>query len=580
MIKINRRDILKLGGAAIAGNVLLNCGISPAKTSTNKLFKKTDESEITPQGRILPFDAAPLDSQILYEAAAEPRHLDIARDIYGAGVAINWGGEPLLRRDVNQNLVPALAEKWEAGSGAEYWDFTIREGAKWSDGVPITADDWVFTFRHLASPTLDNAWTWFYYDIKGIQKYKEGKAGADEIGVEALDARTVRIYGENGAIPHLPAMMAYMAAVPAPRHRAEANPEHWADTAEGFVSSGPMRLLSWEHNERLEWDVNPFYNGFHKPGIQHLIQLVGAPSVGWFNSWLNKEIDYIPNLQPQELAQVVNDNELNQYLHSYNNFQTSYLSFDTLRPPFDNLLLRRALSHSIDRVPFCEKVMLKTRIPAFSMLPPDFPAHNPELKNIQDFNVEKARALLAEAGFPNGFDAQGNQLVLPIFSRGRDIAMEFVKDQWERYLNIAVDLQILEGAVWSARRARHEMPVYLGEYEYDYLDPANMLTRLWRSSGANGSPRHAWKNDSFDDFVSLAGREVDEQKRLDLYNQAERVLVENVGGVFLSHQVTHQVWYPYLTGFPPDKNGNVVFRYLDISRFQMYIRNDVDEWRD
>ena len=362
---------------------------------------------------------AALEQQILYEAAAEPRHLDIARDIYGAGVAINWGGEPLLRRDVNQKLVPAMAEKWEAGSGAEYWDFTIREGAKWSDGVPITADDWVFTFRHLASPTLDNAWTWFYYDIKGIQRYKEGKAGADEIGVEALDERRLRIYGENGAIPHLPAMMAYMAAVPAPRHRAEANPEHWADTAEGFVSSGPMRLLSWEHNQRLEWDTNPFYNGLHKPGIQKLIQLVGAPSVGWFNSWLNREIDYIPNLQPQELAQIVNDNELSQYLHSYNNFQTSYLSFDCLRPPFDNLFLRRALSHSIDP----RSVLRKSNVEnensgVFDAAPPEFPAHNPELKNIQEFNVEKARVLLAQAGFPNGFDANGNQLVLPIFSRG------------------------------------------------------------------------------------------------------------------------------------------------------------------
>ena len=580
MKKITRRELLCLIGAAAMGNSFVGCDNSRKNPRNHTISKNNGEPIVTPQGRILPPDAAPLEKQILYEAAAEPRHLDIARDIYGAGVAINWGGEPLLRRDQNQNLVPAMAEKWEAGNNAEYWDFTIRRNARWSDGVPITADDWVFTFRHLASPALDNAWAWFYYDVKGVQAYKESKGDAQDIGVEAINERTVRIHGEGGAIPHLPSLMAYQAAVPAPRHKAEQNPEHWADTAEGFVSSGPMRLLSWEHNQRLEWDTNPFYNGAHKPGIQRLIQLVGAPSVGWFNSWLNKEIDYIAILQPQELAQVINDNELIGYLHSYNNFQTSYLSFDCLRPPFDNLLLRRALSHAVDRVPFCEKVMLKTRIPGFSMLPPDFPAHNPELKIIQDFNVEKARALLAEAGFPNGLDATGNQLFLPVFSRGRDIAMEFVKDQWERYLNISVNLQILEDAVWGARRAQHEMPIYLGEYEYDYLDPANMLTRLWRSTSEKGSPRHAWKNERFDDLVNQAGREIEEANRLDLYSQAERILVEDVGGLFLSHQVTHQVWYPYLTGFEPDKNGSVVFRYLDISRFQMYIRNDVDQWRD
>lgn len=576
MSKITRRELLRLTGAFLAGNALAGCGSAPKKQT---IINNSDVPVVTVQGRTLPPDAAPLEKQVLYEPAAEPRHLDISRDIYGAGVAINWGGEPLLRRDQNQNLVPAMAEKWEAGEGAEFWDFTIRENARWSDGVPITADDWVFTFRHLASPELDNPWTWFYYDIAGIQNYKEGKGAAENIGVEAIDERTVRIHGEGGAIPHLPALMAYQAAAPAPRHRAEKNPHHWADTAEGFVSSGPMRLLRWEHNQRLEWDANPFYNGPHKVGIQRLIQLVGAPAIGWFNSWLNREIDYIAILQPQELAQVVNDNELMQYLHSFNNFQTEYLSLDCLRPPFDNLLLRRALSHAIDREPFCKKVMLETRLPGFSMLPPDFPAYNAELRSVQDFNVEKARALLAEAGYPNGRDASGNQLVLQMFSNGRDVALEYVKDQWERYLDVAVNLQIVEGAVWGAKRARHEMPLYRGQYEYDFLDPANLLTRLWRSTSEQGSPRHAWKNQRFDDLVTEAGREIDERRRMSLYQDAERILVEDVGGIFLTHMVTHQVWYPYLTGFEADKNGNVVFRYLDISRFQMYIRNDVDEWR-
>jgi oligopeptide transport system substrate-binding protein len=576
MSKITRRALLDIAGAAFVGNVLSGC----RNTSKNQaIIVNSGEPVVTPQGRTLPADAAPLEKQILYEAASEPRHLDIARDIYGAGVAINWGGEPLLRRDQNQNLVPALAESWKSNETVEYWDFTIRQNARWSDGVPITADDWVFTFRHLASPKLDNPWTWFYYDVKGIQAYKEGKGEAKDIGVEAIDERTIRIHGENGAIPHLPALMAYMAAVPTPKHKAENNPEHWADSAENFVSSGPMRLLSWQHNQKLEWDANPYYNGAHKPGIQKLIQLVGAPTIGWFNSWLNKEIDYIAILQPQELAQARNDAELEKYLHSFNNFQIQYLSFDCLRPPFDNLKLRQALSHAVDREPFCSKVMLGTRTPAFSMLPPDFPAHNPELKTIQDFNVEKARALLAEAGFPNGIDTSGNQLILEMFSNGRDVALEYVKDQWERYLDVSVNLQIVEGAVWSAKRSRHEMPIYHGQYEYDYLDPANLLTRLWRSTDENGSPRHAWRSSQFDELVIEAGREIDEQKRTNLYRQAERILVEDVGGLFLSQTVTYQIWYPYLTGFEPDKNGNVVFRYLDISRFQMYIRNDVDQWR-
>jgi ABC-type transport system substrate-binding protein len=576
MSKITRRELLQLTSTMIVGNALVGCSKAP---ENHPILMNSDQPIITRQGRTLPSDAAPLEKQILYEPAAEPRHLDISRDIYGAGVAINWGGEPLLRRDPNQNLVPAMAESYQAGEQTKYWDFVIRKGARWSDGVPITADDWVFTFRHLASPKLDNPWTWFYYDIKGIQALKEGKGHPEDVGVEALDDRTIRIYGEDGAIPHLPSLLAYQAAVPVPKHKAEDNPEHWADTAEGFVSSGPMRLLSWEHNQRLEWDTNPFYNGPHKPGIQRLIQLVGAPTLGWFISWLNREIDYIAILQPQELAQVRNDIELEKYLHSFNNFQTEYLSLDCLHPPFDNLKLRQALSHAIDREPFCNKVMLETRIPAFTMLPPDFPAYNSELKSVQDFSIEKAKALLGEAGYPNGKDASGKQLVLEMFSNGRDVALEYVKDQWERYLDINVNLRIVESGVWAARQAQHAMPLYRGQYEYDFLDPANLLTRLWRSTSDQGSPRHTWQNAKFDELVTQAGREINDQTRINLYQQAERILVEDVGGIFLTHMVTHQVWYPYLTGFEPDKRGNVVFRYLDISRFQMYIRNDVDQWR-
>ncbi len=152
MKKITRRELLKLGGAAVAGNALIGCGKSVRKPSANSKLNQSNVPIVTTQGRILSPDAAPLEKQILYESVNEPRHLDIARDIYNAGVAINWGGEPLLRRDENQNLVPAMAESWQAGKNLEYWDFVIRENARWSDGVPITADDWVFTFRHLASP--------------------------------------------------------------------------------------------------------------------------------------------------------------------------------------------------------------------------------------------------------------------------------------------------------------------------------------------------------------------------------------------------------------------------------------------
>jgi ABC-type transport system substrate-binding protein len=123
------------------------------------------------------------------------------------------------------------------------------------------------------------------------------------------------------------------------------------------------------------------------------------------------------------------------------------------------------------------------------------------------------------------------------------------------------------------------MQIFRGQYEYDYLDPANMLTSLWRSVNEKGSPRHSWISKKFDDLVTEAGRTADEKKRIDMYQQAERILVEDVGGIFLEHEVIYQIWWPFVTGMHPDKTGNVIYRWLDIALYQMYIRNDVEQYR-
>jgi ABC-type transport system substrate-binding protein len=284
--RLSRREFLRLAGMTTTSTMLVAYGaLALAKDDAQSDQEHSAAAIVTLQEPAPPASAAPQEAQVVYETVAKPKHLDISRDIYNASAALGWGGEPLLRRDQNQKLVPALAESYTSSPNAEYFDFVIRKDAKWSDGVPITPDDFVFTFRHLADPTLDNPWTWFFYDIKGIKALKEGIGSPDDVGVEAVAARTVRIHGEGGPAPHIPALLAYLAASPVPMHKAAKNPQHWADTAESFVSSGPMTLVKWEHDRLLEWEINPYYNGPHKPGIQRLVQVVGTTDTVWFNSW-------------------------------------------------------------------------------------------------------------------------------------------------------------------------------------------------------------------------------------------------------------------------------------------------------
>ncbi len=591
---VSRREFLRVAGIGAIASLAAACQpdiVEVIKTvEVEKLVEVEREVEVekeverlvtptplpdvvTPQGKVMPPDAAPLELQIRYTSVEENKHLDVPRNIYDANSVLHWGTEPMLRRNEMMELVPAIAESYEVGPEAEYFDFHIREGAMWDDGTPLTAHDWVFTFRHLSNPELDTPWVWYYYSIEGIQAHKAGEAGPDAIGVEALDDMTVRIYGQGGSAPHLPALLAYQAACPAPKHLAENNPEHWADDVDGFVSCGPYSLISWDHNRQMTWEINPLYNGPNKPYIQHLVHPIGG---GGINEWLNKEVDMMHNLSVADLNFIRADPELNAMLRWYNNFQTDYLALDTMNAPLDNLKLRQALSHAIDRNAMAQ-ILAGTAEPGYSLLMPGFPAYNPELKSVQAFDPELARTLLAEAGYPEGRDASGRQLQLTLTANAREAKLEFVQSQWQEHLGIAVDYELVEYAAWSQRRAAHEMQIYKGPYEYDYIDPANFL-QLFRSVSEAGSPRHAWVNEEYDRLYDEAGHMTDSDARMATYQEAERILVEDVGAIFLTHMLIYQIWWPYFTGIPKDVTGREVYRGLDITFTQVYIRDDVADW--
>lgn len=593
---ISRREFLRtvgIGAIAAAATACQPKTVEVIKTvEVEKVVEKTVEVEVekkveveklvtptplpavvTPQGKVMPADAAPLELQIRYNPVAENKHLDVPRDIYNANSVLNWGTEPLLRLNEMMELVPALAESYEVGPNAEYFDFHIRKGAKWDDGTPITAHDFAYTYRHMSSPNLDTPWVWYYYDIKGIKAHKAGEVGPEAVGAEALDDFTFRVYGEGGGKPHLPMLLAYQAACPVPKHRAEANPEHWADDAAGFLSCGPYSLVKWDHNKEMTWKINEYYNGPHKPYVQHLVNPIATMGL---NEWLNKDIDWLHNLSVADLNFIRTDPELNALLHWYNNFQTDYLALDTMNAPLNNLKLRQALSHAIDRNAMVA-ILAGTVQAGYSLLMPGFPGYNEELKSIQAFDPELARSLLAEAGYPEGKDASGKQLELTLTANAREAKLEFVQAQWQEHLGIKVNYELIEYAAWSQRRAAHEMQIYKGPYEYDYLDPANFL-RLFRSSSEKGSPRHAWLNAEYDKLYDEATTIADLPKRYAAFSKAERILVQDVGAIFLTHMLIYQIWWPFFTGIPKDITGREVYRGLDITFSQVYIRDDVAKW--
>jgi oligopeptide transport system substrate-binding protein len=603
--RITRREFLQYAGIAAGAATLAACTpqvITQVVEQTQVVVQTQQvlqtavvKQDITPtplpafvtiQGRTLPADAAPLEKQILMSNGSEPSHLDVTRDLWTAAMVMHYGTEPLLALDENQQIVPAGAEAWKVGDGAKYTEFTIRKDAAWSDGVAITSDDWVFTFVHALDPKLGNGFAYFYVDIKGAADYNAGKAPATDLGVVKIDDRTFQIWGTNPA-PHIPALMTYQAVVPAPKHKAEKDPEHWADTMEGFVASGPYTLTKWDHNVQMVFTTHKYYNGPFKPGIQVVVQNMGTANTNWWNAWLNKEIDMVSILSPDQLAQVRADPALNALLHWWPDPKTDYISFNVNTKPYDSKDFRMALAKSIDRVTWCQQVLQGAFLPAYSMLPPGFPAYNADLKPIQDFDVAAAKALLEKAGYKDGIDPKtGKALKLTWTTRAADGNYpQFVQQQWQANLGIEVTLDQKENAVWRQMRVDHKLDLFHNFYEYDFMDPANLLSAIWHSTPGPkgetdwGATQLPWHNADFDKLCDQAGTEVDPVKRIDLYQQAEKVMVEDAGGAFLLWTLIFQVWWPYVTGWKANKSGVVEYRYLDMALSNAYIRNDVDNFR-
>lgn len=611
---VTRREFLKIAGMTAGAATLAACTPQVVtqivqqtvvqqqtaivqQTSVVEVTPTPEPAITTPQGRVLPADAAPLAKQIFTgDGQAEPKFFDGPRDIYSQA-GLKMINETLISNDENMVTVPSLAESWKPGPNTTYWEFTIRQGAAWSDDVPVTADDIAFTFAHLANPAMANPWVWFYFPVKGVQGVNAGgdyKLVTDPTtgGVRKVDDRTVRLYGEGSSAdgdpcPYMPALLAYQAAVYVPKHIAEKDEAHWADTGVGLVSGGPYLVTNWEHNVKIEYDINPKYTGPNKPGIQHSITPIATTTFNAFTSFLNQEVDLCHALSPAQVATIRADPKLNPLIHFFSNFQTEYLVLNTFMKPLDNLKLRQALSHAIDRDTLCNQVLNGTYTPAFSMLPPGFPAYNPDLAPIQAFDVAAAKQLLADAGYKDGKDSAGKVLELDLYDNGStDPKVSFCKQQFETNLGIKANFKPLEGGVWGDMRSKHTMMIYRGPYEYDYVDPANMLTMLFRSNPNSapkgtdvaqwGSARHPWYNADYDKLCDQAGVETDVAKRLQEYQDAEKIQVTDCGQIFLTHQIIFQIWWPWVTGIHGDKTGNVVYRWLDISSYQMYIHKDVD----
>ena len=520
-------------------------------------------------GKVLPLDAAPLHQQILRHMLPEPRTLDVSINNYDAAGSLTIY-DPLLKMNTSHELIPAAAARWDVSDDGLIWTFHLRPEGRWSDGRPVTAYDFQYTFRRLLHPDTGNPYAFFYYDIKGAQAYNTGvDPDENNLGVRAVDDLTFEIE-TTAPRAYLPYIAAFHGASPAPRWAVEKYGVKWTDPGHN-VSNGSYRLTEWTSGVGIVLSLDPQYNGPNKGSVEHIHWIfnpVNAPT--GMIAYENNEIDYV-GINVADLVRVRQDPILNKELVRSPLQQTAYLYFQHQSPPFNDVRVRRAFAHAIDRDALTRVVLGGAGTPAYAMLSPDFPGYAGEKHNAyQNYDPPLARRLLAEAGYPDGRGFPG----LPMWIQpGRILPNTAVAVQGmlKDILGINIEVVQMDGPTYRSRMYDWKIPLGFGNFGADFPDPHSNLGAFWRS-GPRNVARHNWRHTDFDDLVDRAARSMDTEERLRLYDEAQRLLIEDVGGVFLYYSTAAELRKPWLKGVPRTKYGTYPFPYLT----EVYIGDEAE----
>lgn len=515
----------------------------------------TQTSRVNSVGRELPADAAPLSEQYIRLSMLEPSTLDVGISLFDAQFNA-FLFESLLVFDEDMEIRGAAAESWSVADDHVTWTFTIRAGAKWSDGRPVTAHDFEWSFRRLLDPAHANIFAYFYYPIKGARAFNTGQTSdPSTVGVRAVDDRTLVIETEEPC-SHFPYILTFFTSVPAPRWQVEKYGIRWSEP-EYCVSNSTWRLASWDKNVSMTYALNPHYNGPWKGYLERIEFTFILPGWRGLPAYENGEFDRIGVMGP-DYHHARMDPVLSRELITYPNFGTYYTIFRTREPPFDNIRLRQALAHAIDRESICNVVLGGAATPAYGMLPKGFPGYQAErIRAYQAFDPELARQRLAEAGYPGGKGLPP----LELWVRGQPptpdewnvvVAMQ---QMFEDHLDIEVNLRQQSTNAFNAFMRNHEIPWGFLWFNMDYPDPSDMIAVPWRSQPA-GSGRQDWIHEEFDRLVDAAAREFDEAKRVSMYQDAEVILAEQAAGVFLHNMVNATLSKPWVLGIEENRYGD------------------------
>lgn len=415
--------------------------------------------------------------------------------------------------------IPGLAERWDISADGKVYTFHLRSNLVWSTGEPITANDFVYSWRRVADPKTASGYVGQLFFVKNAEEIATGKmADVTQLGIRALNPHTLRVE-LIGPTPFFIDICAFRTLSVVPRQAIEKHGDQWL-MSKPLPTSGPYTLVSWRINDKIRVRKNQRY--WDAPNVRNeLVDFLPleSPSAA-LNLYETGQADFIidKSLLPTELMDVLQkraDCLRFDYLCTY------FFRVNVTRKPFDDPRVRRALAMAIDKQRIVERITRAGEKPATTLTPPGLTGYKaPEGLG---YDPEAARKLLAEAGYPGGRGFRTFEYLFNTAELHKQIAVE-LQQMWKRELGITMELRQVEWKVYLADQDAINYDLTRSAWVGDYNDP-NTYLDLFMSN--NGNNRTGWKNAEYDGLVRQANAHPDSAERLKIMAQAERLLVRD-----------------------------------------------------
>ncbi len=554
---MNKKLLALFMAMALIVASLAGCTQPPAETTEAPAETTAAPAETTAAAET----TAPTTNEVVFNwnIGADPKTIDpCLNGASDGGDVINQTFEGLVR-EKSGKVLPGIAESWEVSEDGLTVTFKLRK-SNWSDGTPLTANDFVYSWKRGMDPATasEYAWIWEYTNIAGAKEATEG-ASLDEVGVKALDDYTLEVKLSTPT-DYIVSLLSFYHFMPTKQAAVDAGADGaWAKDPAKVVCNGPFMLTEYKIGDGLKLVKNPEYWNADAVKIDVINGKFIDDQSTAYQAYQSGELDFIPSVPAAEIPKLIAEDP-NFYVFPL--LGTYYYNFNLDLDLFKDVRVRKAMALAIDRDMITE-TLGAGQIPATAFVPPgfldsegkDFFETAGSYSLVTDSSkVEEAKALLAEAGYPNGEGFPEFTLLYNTSENHKKVA-ELVQEMWKTNLGINIKLENQEWAVFQDTRKAGDFEVARGGWLTDFMDPSGLLS-IFTSENAYNDPN--FYNDEYDALLSASAKSRGKEHFDNLY-KAQEILMNEMPVIPVYHYTDFMLASPKVQGWDRSVLGTIDF---------------------